>query len=209
VTWPDWRGRAVAIIASGGSTGKADVGLLKGRLVVVAIKKNVDLAPWADVVYGCDYPWWKSVRGLAGYGGARWAWDDRACREFGCAKVEIPEYEKKRDDLLFDRIGAVGSGGNSGFQMLNLAAQLGADRILLIGFDCQDRTGAHWYGRNFWHGANNPSAHGFARWIAAFDKAAPILRERGVDVVNASRVSEVRCFRRQGVEATLKEWGCG
>lgn len=206
--WPDWTGRAVAIIASGGSTKKADVEALRRRVAVVAIKKNVELAPWADAVYGCDLPWWKSVRGLPDYRGMKWAWAPDACKAYGCAKVEIPEYQKKRDDMLFGEVGSVGAGGNSGFQALNLVAQLGANRVILIGFDCQGRSGAHWYGRNGWHQANNPSEQGFARWRAAFAKAAPVLLERGVDVVNASPLSDLKCFRRQGVEATLKEWGC-
>jgi uncharacterized Rossmann fold enzyme len=38
-----------------------------------------------------------------------------------------------------------------------LAAQLGAKTILLIGFDMTDSAGVHWYGRNNWEQANNPT----------------------------------------------------
>lgn len=202
--WPDWSGEPVAIIASGPSVKKADVALLEGRITTLAIKKNVELAPWAEVVYGCDFPWWRSVYGLMNHKGLRMAWDPRVAERYGAIKVDIAQGQ---DEMLFKRLGSIGSGGNSGFQALNLTAQFGADRILLLGFDMQDRSNPHWYGRNGWQNANNPCASNFRRWIPAFSAAAPVLRDRGIDVINASPISDLKCFRRQGVEATLKEWG--
>jgi hypothetical protein len=64
--------------------------------------------------------------------------------------------EKYSDDLQWTA-GVVGGGGNSGFQAVNLAAQFGASRIILIGFDMTDRGGKHWYGRNHWPMSNNPT----------------------------------------------------
>lgn len=200
--WPNWK--AAAIVASGPSTRKDEVELLKGRLPVLAIKRNVELAPWADVVYGCDYPWWRSVRGLPEYQGLKLAYDRRAVEQFGCHAVEIPDHAKS-DQLLLGNTGVVGGGGNSGFQALNLAVQFGARKILLIGFDCQGRSGAHWYGRNNAPGMNNPSDSNFARWLRAFGNAAQQLKDR--DVVNASPLSDIKGFRLGSVRETLERWG--
>lgn len=203
--WPDWGGQAVAIIASGPSVKAADVAALEGRLPVVAIKKNVELAPFAAAVYGCDLPWWRSVRGLPDYNGLKLAYDRVACDQFGCRKVDIPD---ARDNALrFDRVGEVGAGGNSGFQALNLAAQFGAARILLIGFDAQVRSGVHWYGRNTAYKMSNPDAGNCDRWRAAFDAAAPVLEARGVEVVNASPISAIAGFARAPGDVTLQRWG--
>lgn len=205
--WPDWTGQAAAIVASGPSTKAADVALLKGRLRVLAIKKNVELAPWADVVYGCDRPWWRSARGLPDFPGLKLAYDAHACADHGLRKVEIPDHAVS-DFLRFETTGAVGSGGCSGFQALNLVLQFGATRVLLIGFDAQSRSGEHWYGRNIWHGANNPDETNFSRWTKAFHKAAAQLRERGgVEVVNASSLTRLTCFPRGTVAETLQRWG--
>jgi len=203
--WPDWKDYAVAIIASGPSAKKAGVERLKGRMPVLAIKGNIELAPFADVVYGCDFPWWRSVDGLPRFKGLKLAYDPRAVDQHGCRKVEIPD--KKSDRLLFDKIGTVGAGGNSGFQALNLAAQWGATGILLIGFDMHDRAGKHWYGRNTAYQTSNPDEDNFRRWRAAFDNAAPDLAARGIDVVNASPSSDLKVFRRLSVDETLAEWG--
>lgn len=203
-TWPDWTGRDVAIIASGPSAKKVDIDLLRGRFVVIAIKRNVELAPWADVVYGCDLGWWASVEGLPDFQGLKLAYADRACDQYGCRKLRITV---NSDKLLFDETGHVGSGGNSGFHALNWAVQLGARRVLLIGFDMHGKAGVHWYGRNTAAGMSNPSEDNYRRWREAFITAAPVLAERGVEVINASPLSALKCFPRSDVQDALKEWG--
>lgn len=206
--FPDWNGKSAAIIASGPSTKKAQIDLLQGKLAVIAIKKNVELCPWADVVYGCDAAWWKSVRGLPDYKGLKLAWSAHVCDEYpDIRRVFIDDI--RRDQLLFDQFGHVGAGGNSGFHSLNMAVQFGAKRIVLIGFDMHDRSGVHWYGRNNWPGANNPSEveAGFPRFRRSFNAAALVLEKMGVEVVNASPISELKCFPKLTLEQTLAAWG--
>jgi hypothetical protein len=207
-TFPDWSGECAAIVASGPSANAAQVGLLKGRLSVIAIKKSVELCPWADVVYGCDAAWWRSVRGLPEFKGLKLAWDAHVCGEFpNIHRVWIDEPKESGDVIVTDQIGHVGAGGTSGFQALNLAVQFGAKRILLIGFDMTDRPGVHWYGRNNWPGGNNPGELNFRRWIKAFANAVPTLASLGVEVVNGSPVSQLRTWPKASVEETLAAWG--
>jgi hypothetical protein len=172
-------------------------------LPVLAIKRCVELAPFADAVYGCDGPWWRSVRGLPEFRGLKMCWDEAACNEFGLRRVRI---DPRHDRMVFDQVGAVGAGGNSGFQAVNLAAQFGANRILLIGFDMHGRGGEHWYGRNNWMMANNPDETNYRRWRAAFAGTASDLANRGIDVVNASPFSELSGYRRAGIAETLEAW---
>jgi hypothetical protein len=203
--WPDWSGKACAIIASGPSVKKADVELLKGRLRVLAIKANATIfAPWADVVYGCDYPWWRSVRGLPEFEGLKLSFEPRDLAGQGVQKIDI---QRDHDNIVLEPIGTTGNGRNSGFQALNLAIQFGANRILLLGYDCHDRGGVHHYGRNTAMGMSNPGLDNFNRWRWAFDNAAPKIAALGIDVVNTSPNSEIKAFRKQGVAETLVEWG--
>lgn len=203
--WPDWTGRAVAIIASGPSAKKAGVERLEGRLPVLAIKQNVDLAPFAEAVYGCDYPWWRSVEGLPKFRGLKLAYEPRACDQYGCQRVEIPN--KLGDKLLFEKTGVVAAGGNSGFQALNLAAQFGATKILLVGIDLHGRCGAHWYGRNVAPGMSNPSDDNYRRWLRAFEAAAPDLAARGIEVVNTSPLSDLKAYPQRTIDQALQDWG--
>lgn len=205
---PDWfpHWNAASIVASGPSAKGKHIDLLRGRIPVLAIKKSVELCPWADVVYGCDPAWWKSVRGLPDFKRLKLTWATGICDEYpGIQRVFIDD--KKYDRLLLNEPGHVGAGGNSGFQALNLAVQFGAKRILLIGFDMQENHGEHWYGRNHWPMANNPNNENFRRWRAAFDTAAADLKRMGIEVINASPHSGLKCFSKASVEETLAAWG--
>lgn len=95
--------------------------------------------------------------------------------------------------MLFDRAGHVGSGGNSGFQAINLAAQLGADPIVLVGFDMRVDHGLHWHGR---HAGNlrNPSPTNIREWRQRLNLAAASLAARGITVLNASPESALTAY---------------
>lgn len=203
--WPDWSGETVAIIASGPSAKSAGVHLLKGKMRILAIKRSYELAPFADVVYGCDGPWWHSVRGLPEFKGLKLAYDEGACRDFGIQRVDIPD--KYSNELLLGEVGKVGAAGNSGFQALNLTVQFGAKRILLVGFEASVRSGDHWYGRNNWSGANNPDENLTNRWRQALDNSAGVLAGLGIDVINTAPFSQLRKFQKMTIHDALLAWG--
>jgi hypothetical protein len=195
--WPDWRGHPAAIVASGPSTGNFPVERLRDAVKVLAIKTNVDKAPFADVVYGCDDAWWLSRNGLVDFKGIKLAYGDKATSKFkDIHKVDI---DTKQHRFLLDRPLRIGSGKNSGFQALNLAMQFGANPILLIGFDFHDRGGVHWYGRNNAKGMSNPMLLNFRDWQKAMNEASGRARDLGFDIINASRGSELKCFRFGGL----------
>ena len=209
--WPDWRGRPCVIIASGPSSKQFDVSAFRGHFRVIAIKEAAfHLAPWAEVAYGCDLAWWKYRRGLDRFGGLKIGWDRRIASLFPDVRtIEIrlkARPDKYVDDLLFDRCGEIGCGGNSGFQAFNLALQFGVTKVALVGFDMHDRSGKHWYGRNTWARANNPDSENFRRWRSSFDRAAYVCRMRGIAVVTLSSISDLSCFRRQTTSRLLAEW---
>ncbi len=212
--WPDWSGEVSAIIASGPSLKNENLELLRGRVKIIAIKQSFDRCPFADVVYGCDAAWWIHRNGLPEFSGLKIAWGDKACDRFGLRKVTIAEQPRKHarddlryvDDILTDHVGTIGAGGNSGFQALNLDVQFGSRRVLLVGFDMHDRNGVHWYGRNNWAKSHNPDDTLFPKWRVAFDAIAPKLRAMGVEVVNTSTTSDLKCFPHRPLEQALRDW---
>jgi hypothetical protein len=163
----------------------------------------VRLCPFADVVYGCDGPWWKNKQGLPDFDGVKLAHDTAVCATYrDVHKIEVEDCDK----LLFDKPGHIGSGGNSGFQALNLALQFGVRRVLLIGFDFHGANGAHWYGPNVGPGMRNPMDLNYARWRSALASQAPVVAGMGAEIVNASSESALTCFEKASVEETLKRW---
>jgi len=198
--WPDWRDECVAIVASGESTKRTNVSLTRDRMHVLAVKANIDVVPWAEVVYGCDEMWWNMRKGLPKYDGIKIAHAPTVVSRYPeVKKVEVDT----RDLILVDKPLTIGNGGNSGFQAINLAVQFGAKDIILVGFDVK---GQHWYGRNQ-APMNNPDTLNFQRWLKGFDNVAPSLRMMGVTVVNTSPDSAIKCFVKAGLEETMDLWG--
>lgn len=203
--WPDWSSKPVLLVASGPSANIADVEALRGRVFALAIKQGIDLCLWADAVYGCDKPWWDYRELLPKFAGLRMAWEgDPKWSAPGIISIRIPN--PMDDRLLLDEVGVVGSGRNSGFQGLNLAVQFGMRKGILVGYDMSDRSGAHYYGRNHWPNANNPTASNFEKWQSAFAGVASDLKRLGIEVVNTSPYSALTCFRKVTVEAIIREW---
>lgn len=94
------------------------------------------------------------------------------------------------------------TGGNSGYQAINLSVQFGANRILLLGFDMTIARGIHWHGRHP-DGMCNPSEGGCRTWRKTFAAAIPDLRALGVTVINCSRETALTCFPRAKLETVL------
>lgn len=174
-------------------------------LKVIAIKEAaVDLCPWADVAYGCDAPWWKHRKGLPDFKGLKVGWDEKIpFRDVRRIKIKRRLPNGYVDQILVDELGAIGSGGNSGFQAVNLAIQFGANRILLVGFDL---SGEHYYGRNNWFKGGNPDKSVFDACIKAWSDNTEIIRSLGVQVINTNNQSALRCFPKHSIEDALKIW---
>lgn len=150
-----------------------------------------------DVLYGCDARWW-TCRDHAG------------TVELDCLKYSL-EICRGRQDVTVLKQGhhsglslendTLNTGGNSGYQAINLAVLLGAVKIVLLGFDMQPaRNGRHhWFGK-----------HSYASWVPNYALYLPRfptlvkpLKELGVSVINASRVSALECFPKMRLEEAL------
>lgn len=196
---PDWAGWPCVVVASGPSAAGCELGRICGRAKVVVVNTSVTLAPWADVLYAADLMWWKQ--------------SPRLWRSFSGLKVGmmasikgiVPGSHVMRAEHLgrgFSRErGTLATGGNSGFQAVNLALQFGAKRIALVGFDMG---GQHWHGPHP-RGLRNPTDSSFARWRKAMDAAEPSLADFGAVVVNASPTSALTAYPKRDWKEAV-EW---
>ena len=195
--WPDWTGETVVIVASGPSASEAPIEQARGRAKVIVINSSWRLAPWADVLFACDYAWWKVTTDWRDLPARKMTVDRRAHEEFG---IQYVHAMKPDDRLYLEPIGTVGWGGNSGFHALNLAVQFGPARIALVGYDMQLKGGLHWHGAHP-AGMTNPKAGNVERWRRAVDNAAKVI-PAGIEVVNCSAVSALTAYRK----VDLGEW---
>ena len=209
-----WPGETVAILASGPSLTREQADAARGKCRVIAVNNQgidtVDsitkelvpaMAPWADVLFAADLKWWKNYA-------------DRALK-FEGLKVTIvhrrsfPEVfslEQSQQVKVFDpRPTHLVSGGNSGYMAMHLAAHFGVKRMLLCGFDMKDgRKGRkHWFGSH--PGRLNTGRPKYQYWIRAFDRLAVRLKEMNIEVVNCSTETALRCFKRNTIQAALRD----
>lgn len=192
---PMWRDQPCVILASGPSM-SADVAELVRRSAayrVVAINNTFRLAPWADMLYAADEAWWtahkKEALAFAGH-------------KVTCMQNAYPEVLLLREgprEGFSDDPGAVCTGGNSGYQAIQVAVHCGSKRILLCGFDMR---GTHWHGRH------EPPLreHGeglYAKWLERFDSIVAPLAERGIEVINCTPDSALKVWPFVPLEQAL------
>ncbi len=191
-----WPGETVVCLGGGPSLTQADVDACRGRARVIAVNDAYRMAPWADVLYGCDAAWWNAHKGVTTFSGLKYSLEPKAAIWPG---VQILR-NAGREGLCLER-DALCTGSNSGYQAINLAVHLGAIKVVLLGYDMQATNGkSHWFGEH-----PSPLARGsqYSRFRRHFATLPKPLQAAGVTVVNASRVTALTAFPCLPLEEAL------
>jgi hypothetical protein len=205
----DWDGETVAVLASGPSMCMEVAETVRGRCRVIAVNNQAiptqhavtgvvlpALAPWADMLYAADAKWWMhhQVAALAFPG------QKVTVRNV----VPFPEVLSLQLSVAvpYDpRPAYVVPGGNSGYQAAHIAAQRGARRILLCGFDMRAVNGAkHWFGD---HPGNLNSPQRYTTWVGNFGNLAKALAARKVELINCTPKGALTGMPRMSVAEAL------
>jgi hypothetical protein len=195
---PIWAGEAAVVIASGPSLTQADVDLCRGRRMI-AVNDNWRRAPWADCLFAADRGWWERKGPAAGeFAGMRVTID---AIDDGDAHQMLPD---PYAGLCTDRR-KLAAGSNSGGYAVNLAFHFGANPIVLLGFDMKAAADGrtHWFGSHP-EGLCNPDERNFDHWRTRLRAMGQRLKERGVDVINATRDTALTGFRQMDLEDALR-----
>ncbi len=180
----DWRGKTAVVVASGPSASSVKLEMAR-KLKVLAVKESWRLAPWADVLYGCDDRWWFVRNGVPDFKGLKITSNHRCSNHFpGLYRVKL-------------------DGCNSGIRAVHLAELYGATKIILVGFDMHPHNGIHWHGP---HGPElrNADAEKMEIWRKEMDRA-----KFTADVVNTSKQSALTSFRYLPFEEAIRDGGDG
>lgn len=197
---PDWTGQTVVVVASGPSAKGVELVEGAGLAKFITINDSWKLAPWADVLYACDYAWWLKARGKPDWPNLRVSQDRIACEMF--PEIKRIYVHRKAEHMVFGQLGQISWGGNSGFQAVNLAAIWGAKKILLVGYDMCLTNGVHWH-KPHGPGLSNPRELTIERWRQRLDKAAADLERHGVRVINCSMTSALKNYEKMPFEKAL------
>jgi hypothetical protein len=185
---PIWSGETVYIIGGGPSLIGFNWNILAGKKTI-AINKAVLTYPTADVLYWTDsrvYGWYKkeidSFRGLK-----------YSIRYHSSYLADINVLKKGDKFGLNESKDALCHGNNSGYAAINLAYLLGAKRIILLGYDMHnDGKRGHYHdgypvpitGDNIYRD----------QFIPGFQILADLLKQRNIEVYNASMTSSLKVW---------------
>lgn len=197
-----WPTSTIVCVATGPSLTPPDVEYCRGKAPVIVVNDAYRIAPWADALYATDCSWWLRHQGVPGFAGEKWSIEHstwRNCRD------RWPDVKRLRntgsDGLELDPSG-IRHGRNSGFAAVNLAVHYGARRIVLLGYDMGHRPDqpSHFFGAHFGALRQHSPYHLF---LHHFQTLTAPLKAAGVEVLNCTRETQLRCFPRVALEAAL------
>ena len=177
---PLWRGETCFIIAGGPSVRGQNLGLLRGRKVMV-INSSVHVVPWADVLVFGDIRWWrqpenrKAVENFKGIV-VTTAQDVKGKNVTRLGKSKPPGLAKQPGYLSMRRTTLTAA--------LNLAYHFGVKRCVLLGADGKRAAdgNTHHHAPHMW-----PSRPGcWARQKEELQTLVAPLKKAGIEVLNAS-----------------------
>lgn len=185
-----WNGRTVVAIASGTSLTKADCELVRASgLPTIVTNTTFRLCPWADALFAFDLKWWAEYHEEVGsvFHGKRLS-ASMVATKYGAEWVYGPaRYRQYR---------------NSGACAAGWAMDQGSAKVVLLG--CDAMRGPN--GETHHHGSHPDElrdASSASEWVAQFALLAKDAEKRGVEIVNASRRTALRCFRRVALEDAI------
>lgn len=166
---------------------------LRGKCRVIIVNDNYQLAPWADMHYACDLKWHKwHHNDLSEFEGAKFTMDREAASLYRLRYIE----GRAGHGLSIDP-SLIHTGGNSGFQALNVAYHMGASHVMLLGFDMKlsEKGASHWFG-------DHPDGirSNYAPWLKAFEQAA---KQDLIDIINCTRDTALTCFEQMTIQEAI------
>lgn len=165
------------------------------NIPAIAINDTYKLAPWANLLYACDSSWWRHhAEDALKFQRLKATCDD------GVPFSQVLCVRNTGTSGFDPDPGCLRTGNNSGYQALHIAIHAGAKRVLLCGYDMR---GDHWFGK---HPPGlteaDPNVHRNL-FIPEFEKLAPLLPGLGVDVINCTAGSALRCFKTGNLDVEL------
>ena len=200
----EWKGRDVFIIGGGPSLKDFDFTLLRGRSVIGvndALRLGVKIVP--VVIFG-DRSWWQKLR---------FEIDNYITRDGGIVysvSSSMEDFKLPNIRQLKRHRGGLGDGQylgwnySSGAAAVNLAVNLGAVRIFLLGFDMgmTPKKEHHWH--NHLHRNRLPTDDTFTRFLSGFRSVAEGLAKKYPEVevynVTPNNMSRLPHFKKISFE---------
>lgn len=214
-TRPDWSGQTCVILASGPSLNDEQIELVrKASPRVIAINKEFQTYPEADILYCCDLKFWRWHKGCRDFNGIRLSQDARVQRdldpdiEWVEASVNPFAGEPFKTGGFDPDPERVRTGFHSGYQAVHVALHLNPAKIILLGYDMKPGPN----GETHHHGGHRDPESGkrygvreeeYPRRMKVMPTILPEVERRGIPVINCTPGSALECFPKARLYETL------
>lgn len=153
------------------------------NIPIIAVNNSWRAAQLCSGIYAADCCWWEEYGKEITIPAKRWCGDSFTANRFGINFLES----------------SVPGSFNSGQRAIELAIHLGAQRVLLLGYDCSIRNGVHWHGKH--STLANPDNFSVNRWHDEFERLRNVYPS--IEILNCSRRTRLNCFPKMSLEAAL------
>ena len=177
---------------------------------VIGINSAYLIGDWIDMIFFGDKGWWLSNRErLAKFLGLKVSCHPKIGEgQFATEQIKFILKDRSHTKGLSPNSNMVSWNLNSGAAALSVAANTGAKRIILLGFDM--RLGAN--NKQHWHALYgsakrtniNPRKLPFNRHLRGFPAIAEDAKQRDIEILNACPESKIDCFRKVTVKEVLE-----
>ena len=195
---PMWKGRWVAVLASGPSMSPQVADSVR-HLPRVVVNTTYLLAPDADVIYASDAKWWATNPAALACSGVKCSIEPRPGAWPAVPAGVVVLRNTGREGYDRDP-GCARTIQNSGAVGIQIAIKAGADRVLLLGFDMR---GKNWHQP---HKLGTSSAEFLARCVVGYRSFARSIAPLGVAILNCTPNSALDCFPKVSLAEALADY---
>jgi hypothetical protein len=185
----EWAGETAFLLGGGPSLCGFDAGVLRGRGRVIAINNSYLLCPGAEVLYFCDRSWW-----LAHQAAIAEVFPGRILTTAAVEDARVLRLRNTGHSGLETSADGVRHGCNSGYQAINVAYHFGAARIVLLGYDLRVNGRTHWHAGHAGVTAEMIAHNLKVNMLPRFPSLVAPLAAVGVEVINATPDSALKCW---------------
>lgn len=200
---PRWRDELCIIAATGPSLTAEVAEQCRGHRCI-AINNAYKLLPFADILWACDAKWWLNEYD-ATFSGEKWSGhhDKIDNKKAAAEKYGLNVVAGDRQYNFSLSPDMIHYGREGGFQSINLAILLGANPILLVGFDMQMVNGKrHFFGEYKNTQWVRASGEDYRRQAEVIARAAAKLPPH-IKIINCTPGSALTCFQLASLESCI------
>lgn len=204
-----FEGRTVCCIGTGPSLTLEQIQAARRKdFVLVGCNRVYEIVPDLAVLWGTNYAFWAYYESARMYPASKWTVNDQARDEFGLNWIA----EKNAPGLSTDPE-VIHHGHGGGFSQMNLAYLMGAERIVLLGYDL--KYAADYDGRERKVGSSPRHFFGeyppeMQHWPSKRVKAGvheelvglyeSVAAQGAIEIVNCTPGSALQCFPQVPIE---------